>query len=112
MYVCVRIYIHTHTCVCVCVCLHVRVQDDLGQQEEQVHAAERERLAELERLAEDERERSAWISFWNDKVYINTTTNKTTIFFEKNVMCLVRFRSPLFLPSFWVAHAMLGFRLV
>ena len=53
---------------CVRVCVRVRVQDDLGQQEEQVHAAEWERLADLERLAEDERERSAWILFWNEKV--------------------------------------------
>jgi len=56
---------------CVRVCVRVRVQDDLGQQEEQVHAAEWERLAELERLAEDERERSAWILFWNEKVQIH-----------------------------------------
>lgn len=64
---------HAHTVVCVqltmpvglCLCA---MQEDLGQQEEQVHAAERERLAELERLAEEERERSAWIAFWNEKV--------------------------------------------
>ena len=61
------------------VTLFLNLQNHLQREVDDLHAAEkarlkaeeekeRARIAELQRLAEEEKERLAWIAFWNDKV--------------------------------------------